>query len=135
MSIDKVTTKPIEAKDYKKEDAEIKRASQENNYIYSLLKKAQNGSCGAIKKLLEHSLINFNPNVEFAAKLMEEAGEMLSEAISTYTDSKGSLSDTTLKTAQETVLNDSNGKMSDMEMAQEYNNLVSDLEISCSGLK
>ena len=131
MSIEKVTTKPVEVKDYKKEDAEIKRASQENNFIYSLLKKAEDGNCNAIKKLLGYSLINFNPNVEFAAKLMDEAGEMLTKALNTFTNGAGELNDNALNAAQEAVLNDNHGEKTDMEMAQEYNDLVSDMELSC----
>ena len=134
MKTNEVTSKPIEARNYKAENAEIKRASQENNYIYSLLKKAQNGSCSAIKKLLEHSMINFNPNVEFAAKLMDEASEMLNEALSIYTDGSGDLSDNALNMAQEAVLNDNHGEKTDIEMAQEYNNLVNDMELSCSSI-
>ena len=135
MKTNNATTKPVEIRNYKKENIDIKRAEQENNYIYGLILKLKGGDIDAGEKLLKHSLLKFNPDVEFAAKLMEEAGEMLTDALNTYTDGHGNLSDVTLGLVEEAVLNEDHGDMSDAEKAQEYKNKVNSLEIGCSTVK
>ena len=130
MSVNKVTSKPFDIKDYKAENAEVQRASQENNYIYSLLKKAESGSCSAIKKLLGYSMINFNPDVEFAAKLMEEAKEMLNKAYDIYTDGAGQLSNRSLNAAEHAVVKDDHGCLTQNEKQNKVNTIVDDMESS-----
>ena len=132
MRTDSATSKPFEIVDYKAEDAEIKRASQENNYIYSLMKKAESGSCNAIKKLLGYSMINFSPDVEFAAKLMEEAREMITKAYDIYTNGAGELSDISINAAKQSTIQNSDRSMTDEEKQQAYNKTINDMQCSIS---
>ena len=128
MTIEKTTSNPVETRNYKAENAEIKRASQENNFIYSLMKKAENGSSNAIKKLLEYSMSNFNPDVEFAANLMQEAQEMLTKASEIYTNGAGKLSDLSLDTIKESILENDYNKLTDTEKQQKFNEEVCEIE-------
>ena len=129
MEIEVSKQNSSEIKNYKAEDAEIKRASQENNYIYCLLKKAEGGNCNAIKKLLGYSMINFNPDVEFAANLMNEAREMLDEAYDIYTNGCGKLSDRSINAAKGAVVeNNVNNPISKDKEEKEINATLSDLE-------
>ena len=114
----------------KAQDYEIKRASQQNNDIYRLQLQARHGNCGAIKKLINYNFKNFNLDSDFANKLTQEAQQILSEQQEIYTTSCGELSDVSTKFAQEQIQNESHGKKSDMEMAQEYNNLIADMQLS-----
>ncbi len=118
--------------DMKAEDAEIKRASQQNNDIYRLQLKAHHGDCNAIKKLINYSFNNFNLDSSFANQLTKEANEMLEEARAIYTTSCGKLSDDSINAAKIQIENNNHGEKSDMEMAQEYNNLIADMELGCS---
>ena len=119
-------------KDYKAENAEIKRASQINNDIYSLLLKAKYGNCSAIKKLLEYTLPDFADfaNAEFAIKLWEEGQKMLDKASDIYTDGAGKLSDLSKKAAEHSVFENAKGNLTEAEGQREVNAIVDDLECS-----
>lgn len=115
----------------KEEDAEIKRASQQNNEIYRLQLQAKNGNCLAIKKLINYNFKNFNLDSEFANQLTQEASEMLSKQLELYTTSCGELSDNSLNAAKAQIASNNHGEKTDIEMAEEYNNLISDMELGC----
>ena len=118
----------------KAEDAEIQRASQQSRDIYRLQLQAKHGNCDAIKKLISYNFQDFGLDSEFAQELQNESKQMLSEQLAIYTTSCGKLSDTSIEFAKDKVAEDDDGSMSDMEKAQEYNNLIDDMELGCSYL-
>ena len=113
----------------KAEDAEIKRASQQNNEIYRLQLQAKGGSCSAIKKLINYNFKNFNLDSDFANQLTQDASEMLSKQLEIYTTSCGELSDNSINAAKSQIENNNHGEKTDIEMAEEYNNLIADMEL------
>ena len=128
MKTNNVTTKPVEVKDYKKENAEIKRASQYENNLYSLMRQIEHHDTNAIIKAKRLKMLNFTPEAEFAMKLMDEAGEYIAKINEMCYDSSGQLSNYSLKVAEETIANDNNIK-TDTERAQAYNDLIVDMEL------
>jgi len=129
MAIEKVTTNPVKAKDYKAENAEIKRASQYELDLYSLMKRIERHDPSAIIQAKNLKSLNFSPETEFAAKLMQEAQEYTEKINDLCYDSSGELSNYSIQVAKETISQDSYNDMTDTERAEAYNDLISDMEL------
>lgn len=114
----------------KAQDAEIKRASQQANDIYRLQLQARDGNCNAIEKLINYDFKNFHLDCDFAQTLQEEASQLLAKQLELYTTSTGTLSDLSINAAKEQVTKDCEGK-TEVEQAQEYNALISEMELGC----
>ena len=117
------TTKNIEAEKY-----EYQRAFNDNNYLYELGLKANDGDCNAIKKILSYSCSVFPTGCEAALKLINETKEMCANLVSKFSNGKGMLSDKAKEAAWNSAMNDKSCS-SEAEVKQKANETINDILI------